>query len=185
MNRIAYKTAASAFRRGQRVRYQSKLPWVVAANHHDREACRTVREAYHRDGSLPPIPRGFTRAPTVALGETVPFALARLRDARNGAAGAARMSRQAERNHAVNAEKLKMFPSAVYRGKTIIEHQTLVLAGIKRNADQQRAEHARLVRDLYAKTAGWKRYRHAERVITLRCRQREAWARLDALPLAA
>jgi len=185
MNRTAYKTAASAFRRGQRVRYQSKLPWVVAANHHDWEACRAVREAYQRDGSLPPIPRGFARAPSITLDETAPFALARLRDARLSAAGAARMFRQAKRNHAANAEKLKAFPSVVCRGKTIIEHQTLVLAGIKRNADQQRAEHARLVRDLYAKTAGWKRYRHAERVITLRCRQRDAWARLDTLPLAA
>jgi len=182
MNRTAYKTAASAFRRGQRVRYQSKLPWVVAANHYDREACRAVREAYQRDGSLPPIPRGFTSAPKLPLGET---ALARLRDARLSAAGAARMFRQAERNHAINAEKLKTFPSVVYRGKNLVEHQTLVLAGIKRKADRQRAEHARLTRELYAKTAGWTRYRHTERVITLRCRQRDAWARLDALPLAA
>jgi len=185
MNRTAYKTAASAFRRGQRVRYQSKLLWMMAANHYDREACRGLREAFQRDGSLPPIPPGFTRAPKLPLGETIPFALARLRDARLSTAGATRMFRQAERNHAANAEKLKAFPSAVYRGKTIIEHQVLVLAGIKRNADQQHAEHARLARELFAKTEGWKRYRHAERVITLRCRQREAWARLAALPLAA
>jgi len=179
MNRAAYKTTASAFRRGQRVRYQSKLPWVVAANHHDREACRAVREAYQRDGSLPPIPRGFTSAPKL------PLALVRLRDARNATAGATRMFRQAERNHAANAEKLKAFPSVVYRGKNLVEHQTLVLAGIKRKADQQRAEHARLARDLYAKSAGWKRYRHAELALTLICRQRDAWVQLDALPLAA
>jgi len=185
MNRIAYKTAASAFRRGQRVRYQSKLPWQVAENHYDREACRAVREAYHRDGSLPPIPRGYACAPKLRLGEALPFALARLRDARLSAAGATRMFRQAERNHAASVEKLKAFPSVVYRGKNLVEHPTLVLAGIKRKADQQRAEHARLARELYARTAGWTRYRHAERVITLRCRQREAWARLDALPLAA
>jgi len=182
MNRTAYKTAASAFRRGQHVRYQSSFPWVVAANHYDREACRTVREAYHRDGSLPPIPSGFTSAPKLP---NIPFALARLRDARLSAAGAAHMFRQAERNHAANAEKLKAFPSVVYRGKNLVEHQTLVLAGIKRNADRQRAEHARLAKELYAKTAGWTRYRHTERVITLRCRQRDAWAQLDAPPLAA
>jgi len=185
MNHIAYKTAASAFRRGQRVRYQSKLPWAVADNPCDRDACRAVREAYQRDGSLPPMPRGFASAPKSTPGETVPFALARLRDARLSAAGATRMFRQAERHHAGNAEKLKAFPSVVYRGKNLVEHQVLVLAGIKRNADQQRAEHARLAKELSAHTAGWKRYRHAERVITLRCRQREAWARLDTLPLAA
>jgi len=185
MNRIAYKTAASAFRRGQRVRYQSSLPWRTAANHYDRDSCRATRDAFHRDGTLPPIPRGFTRAPALPSGEPIPFALARLRDARNAAAGAARMFRQTQCNHAANIETLKAFPSAVYRGKTIIEHQVLVLAGIERNAAQHRVEHTRLARELYAKTTGWKRYRNAERIIVWHCRQRDEWAQLDALPLAA
>jgi len=185
MSRTTYKTAASAYRQGQRVRYQSHLPWQSAANPHDWNACRATRDAFHRDGTLPPIPRGFLHTPTLLLGETAPFAFVRLRDSRNVAAGTANGYQRAQRNHAANIERLKAFPAAVYRGKTLIEHQTLVLAGIKRHAAQQRAAHSRITREMFAKTDGWKRYRRAELALTLRCHASNASSRVsESRPLA-